>query len=137
MPLHAEFKCGIALDPWWPLLPSNSAALKGWQTNSPLLVLGSQVSCLCTRTACGGAIGIVGIKLPVRPLRMIVQSSCYVPLLEVHSDLPLLLQMAIIPICFLAVLDIYALLNIHAFCGPQSSHDLQWVSLVALSVFPR
>lgn len=38
-----EFKCGIALDPWWPLLPSNSAALKGWQTNGPLLVLGSQV----------------------------------------------------------------------------------------------
>lgn len=41
--LPAEFKCGIALDPWWPLLPSNSAALKGWQTNGPLLVLGSQV----------------------------------------------------------------------------------------------
>lgn len=39
----AEFKCGIAFDPWWPLLPSNSAALKGWQTNGPLLVLGSQV----------------------------------------------------------------------------------------------
>jgi hypothetical protein len=38
-----EFKCGIAFDPWWPLLPSNSAALKGWQTNGPLLVLGSQV----------------------------------------------------------------------------------------------
>jgi hypothetical protein len=34
----------VALDPWWPLLPSESAALKGWQTNSPLLVLGSQVS---------------------------------------------------------------------------------------------
>jgi hypothetical protein len=40
---HAEFKCGVALDPWWPLLPSGSAALKGWQTSSPLLVLGSQV----------------------------------------------------------------------------------------------
>lgn len=39
----SEFKCGIALDPWWPLLPSNSAALKGWQTAGPLLVLGSQV----------------------------------------------------------------------------------------------
>jgi hypothetical protein len=39
----AEFKCGIAFDPWWPLLPTNSAALKGWQTNGPLLVLGSQV----------------------------------------------------------------------------------------------
>jgi alpha-beta hydrolase superfamily lysophospholipase len=40
---HAEFKCGVALDPWWPLLPSGSAALKGWETRSPLLVLGSQV----------------------------------------------------------------------------------------------
>lgn len=41
--VHTEFKCGVAFDPWWPLLPTNSAALKGWQTNSPLLVLGSQV----------------------------------------------------------------------------------------------
>lgn len=40
---HGEFKAGVALDPWWPLLPSQSAALMGWQTRSPLLVLGSQV----------------------------------------------------------------------------------------------
>ncbi|WIA35623.1 hypothetical protein OEZ86_004039 [Tetradesmus obliquus] len=39
---HGEFKAGVALDPWWPLLPSQSAALMGWQTRSPLLVLGSQ-----------------------------------------------------------------------------------------------
>ncbi|KAF6266434.1 platelet-activating factor acetylhydrolase, isoform II-domain-containing protein [Scenedesmus sp. NREL 46B-D3] len=39
---HAEFKCGVALDPWWPLLPSGGAALSGWRTRSPLLVLGSQ-----------------------------------------------------------------------------------------------
>lgn len=52
---HAEFKCGVALDPWWPLLPSGSAALSGWQTSSPLLVLGSQV-CGC---------GLVGARASV------------------------------------------------------------------------
>jgi hypothetical protein len=40
---YTEFKCGTALDPWWPLLPSNCAALNGWKTSGPLLVLGSQV----------------------------------------------------------------------------------------------
>ena len=35
------FRCGISLDPWWPALPSESAALRGWRTKNPLLVVGS------------------------------------------------------------------------------------------------
>lgn len=35
------YRCGVCLDPWWPALPQNSAALSGWQTKAPLLVVGS------------------------------------------------------------------------------------------------
>eukprot|EP00877_Chromochloris_zofingiensis_P001284 jgi/Chrzof1/11156/Cz05g26010.t1 len=38
---HPQFKCGVALDPWWPLLPHDNAALHGWRTQAPLLVIGS------------------------------------------------------------------------------------------------
>lgn len=35
------FRCGICLDPWWPALPAESAALSGWRTKNPILVVGS------------------------------------------------------------------------------------------------
>lgn len=34
-------KCAVAFDPWWYALPEDSAALCGWRTRAPLLVLGS------------------------------------------------------------------------------------------------
>ncbi|CAL8469911.1 g9453 [Coccomyxa elongata] len=36
-----RFRAGVALDPWWGALPADCAALLGWKTDSPLLVMGS------------------------------------------------------------------------------------------------
>jgi platelet-activating factor acetylhydrolase len=35
------FKCTVALDPWWAALMADQAALKQWETQSPLLMMGS------------------------------------------------------------------------------------------------
>lgn len=35
------FRCGVCLDPWWPALFPETAALDAWRTKSPLLILGS------------------------------------------------------------------------------------------------
>lgn len=39
----SNFRCGICLDPWWPALYEETAALSegGWKTKAPLLVMGS------------------------------------------------------------------------------------------------
>ncbi|KAF8056475.1 Ranbp10 [Scenedesmus sp. PABB004] len=52
---HGEFSAAIALDPWWPLLPEKSAALNGWRTSTPLLVIGSQDWNQPETMFCGGA----------------------------------------------------------------------------------
>lgn len=38
---HPQFQACVCLDPWWPALPPQSAALTGWATRAPVLVIGS------------------------------------------------------------------------------------------------
>ncbi|KAK9802826.1 hypothetical protein WJX73_003281 [Symbiochloris irregularis] len=37
----ADFACAVAWDPWWGQIPPESPARTAWQTDSPLLILGS------------------------------------------------------------------------------------------------
>jgi platelet-activating factor acetylhydrolase len=35
------FRCAVCLDPWWPALYPDTAALSRWKTKTPLLIMGS------------------------------------------------------------------------------------------------
>ncbi|KDD75890.1 hypothetical protein H632_c451p0, partial [Helicosporidium sp. ATCC 50920] len=50
-----RFHAGVALDPWWPALPTDAAALNQWRTRSPLLIVGSWVwnTAHAPRPCCG------------------------------------------------------------------------------------